>query len=107
MDVPRATYSFRTSFWMGPLTLLQLTPRRSATTRYNASRIDAVAFIVIEVEILSSGSCTSSTSMSAIEQSGTPPPPPSPPPPDLSQSRPTSSHRPKPPHHPPRASSHY
>ena len=88
MYVPRATYSFRTSFWIVPLTLSQLTPRRSATTRYSASRIDAVALIVIEVEILSSGSSASSVSMSASEPIGTPTRPTSPSASGWSESRP-------------------
>ena len=55
MYVPRAMYSLRMSFWIVPLTAVQGMPRSSATTRYIASSVDAVALMVIEVDTRSSG----------------------------------------------------
>jgi hypothetical protein len=48
--VPRAMYSFRMSFWIVPRSFSAATPCRSATATYSASRIVAVALIVIDVD---------------------------------------------------------
>ena len=55
MNVPRATYSFRTSFCAVPEIFSRGTPCLSATATYIATRTGAGALIVIEVETLSSG----------------------------------------------------
>ena len=55
MYVPRAMYSLSTSFWTVPVSFARGTPCSSPTTTYIASRIAAVALIVIEVETRSSG----------------------------------------------------
>src|SRR5436853_227408 len=47
-------------------------PRRSATTSSNASRIEAGALMVIEIETRSSGMLSKSRSMSSIESMATP-----------------------------------
>jgi len=54
------------------------TPRRSATTRYMANRIAAVALIVMLVETLSSGMPSKSRSMSCTVDTDTPTRPTSP-----------------------------
>src|SRR3954453_14852852 len=53
-------------------------PRRSATTSSSASRIDAGALIVIEIDTRSSGMLSNSNSISSIESIATPTLPPSP-----------------------------
>ena len=55
MWVPRAIYSLRMSFWIVPSSRPGSTPCFFATAMYNASRIDAVELIVIDVLTLSSG----------------------------------------------------
>ena len=72
MNVPRATYSFRTSFWAVPETFSRATPCLSATATYIATRIGAGALIVIEVETRSSGIPSKTVSMSASESIATP-----------------------------------
>ena len=49
MKVPRASYSFRMSFWIVPPSFSDRRPCLSATVSYMRSRIEAVALIVIEV----------------------------------------------------------
>src|SRR5512136_1880296 len=66
--VPRAMYSLRMSFWIVPPTFDRSAPCFFATATYSASRIDAVALIVIEVVIVSSGMSRNRISMSASEQ---------------------------------------
>ena len=70
--MPRATYSLSTSFWMVPLICSGLTPCFSATATYIAKSTAAGALMVIEVETLSSGMESNSTSMSASESMATP-----------------------------------
>ena len=72
MKVPRATYSFSTSFWAVPETFSRGTPCLSATATYIATRIGAGALIVIEVETRSSGIPSNTVSMSASESIATP-----------------------------------
>jgi hypothetical protein len=72
MYVPRATYSLRMSFWIVPRSLSPEMPCSSATAMYIASSVEAVELMVIDVEILSSGSPRSSTRMSSIESMATP-----------------------------------
>ena len=55
MYVPRAMYSLSTSFCTVPVSFARGTPCSSPTTTYIASRIAAVALMVIEVETWSSG----------------------------------------------------
>ena len=49
MYVPRAMYSLRMSFWTVPRSFSGPTPWRRPTASYRASRMAAVALIVIEV----------------------------------------------------------
>src|SRR3546814_12802287 len=51
IQVPRATYSFRMSFWMVPVSLLRGTFCLSATARYMAYTMAAVPLIVNEVDM--------------------------------------------------------
>ena len=74
MYVPRAMYSLRMSFWTVPLTAVHGMPRSSATTRYIASSVAAVALIVIDVETRSSGMPSSSACMSSTVSIATPDP---------------------------------
>ena len=53
--MPRATYSLRMSFWTVPDSAASGTPCRLATATYSASRMIAVALMVIDVETRSSG----------------------------------------------------
>ena len=78
MYVPRAMYSLRMSFWVVPLMAGRDTPWASAAATYRASRIGAVALMVIEVLTSPSGSPSSSTAMSARLLMGTPTRPTSP-----------------------------
>jgi len=66
------------SFCTVPATFSQGTPCSSAMTRYMASRVEAVALIVIEVETRSSGIPSNRRRMSAIESTATPTRPTSP-----------------------------
>ena len=72
MKVPRATYSFSTSFWAVPETFSRATPCLSATATYIATRTGAGALIVIEVETRSRGMPSNTVSMSASESIATP-----------------------------------
>ena len=72
MYVPRATYSLRMSFWVVPSSTAAGTPWRSATAMYIASRIAAVALMVMDVVTRSRGMPSSSTSMSRSESIATP-----------------------------------
>ena len=72
MYVPRAMYSFNISFWMVPRSLSGLMLFFSADTIYNANRVAAVAFIVMEVDTLSSGIWLNNRSISRMEETGTP-----------------------------------
>lgn len=72
MYVPRAMYSFSTSFWIVPVSLSALTPCSSATSWYRSSSSAAGALIVIDVDTLSSGIPPNSTRMSSIESIATP-----------------------------------
>ena len=78
MYVPRAMYSLRMSFWVVPEIAARSTPWASAAATYSASRIGAVALIVIEVLTSPSGSPSSRTAMSARLEIGTPTRPTSP-----------------------------
>jgi hypothetical protein len=65
MYVPRATYSFSTSFWTVPESECRVTPFFSATAMYIARRTIAVELMVIDVLTLSSGMPANSASMSS------------------------------------------
>ena len=78
MYVPRAMYSLRMSFWVVPLTRSWGTPWRRAAATYNASRMAAVALMVIDVLTSPSGIPAKSVSMSARLEIGTPTRPTSP-----------------------------
>ena len=65
-------YSLRMSFCVVPETSARGTPCRSAAATYSASRIAAVALIVIDVLTRASGIPEKRSSMSASEQIGTP-----------------------------------
>ena len=71
-------YSLRMSFWVVPLTRSPGTPCLRAAATYSASRIDAVALIVMEVLTSPSGMFAKSVSMSARLEMGTPTRPTSP-----------------------------
>ena len=88
MNVPRATYSFSTSFCAVPDTFSRATPCLSATATYIATRIGAGALIVIDVETWSSGMPSNTVSMSASESIATPTWPTSPAARSSSESRP-------------------
>jgi hypothetical protein len=66
------------SFWMVPDNWRGATPWRRATAMYNASRMIAVALMVIDVDTWSSGMPSNSTAMSSIESIATPTRPTSP-----------------------------
>ncbi len=72
MYVPRAMYSFSTSFWMVPFNSPAGTPCSSATSWYSSSNSDAGALIVMDVDTVSSGMPSSSTRMSSTESMATP-----------------------------------
>ena len=78
MYVPRATYSFRTSFCTVPASRRGSTPWRLPAATYSASRMMAVALIVIEVDTRSSGMPSKSRDMSSSESMATPTRPTSP-----------------------------
>src|SRR5438128_1887560 len=78
MYVPRAMNSFRMSFCSVPSSRRRSTPCSSPTTTYIASRIGAVALMVIEVETLSSGISWNSRSRSSTVSIATPARPTSP-----------------------------
>ncbi len=65
-------YSLSTSFWIVPVSLLPGTPWSAAMSWYISSSVAAGALIVIDVEILSSGSPPNSTFMSSTESIATP-----------------------------------
>ncbi|MNL59897.1 hypothetical protein D3C87_1836600 [compost metagenome] len=65
-------YSLRMSFWMVPVSFSGETPCFSATAWYMHRRMAAGALMVIEVETLSSGIPSNSTSMSARLSMATP-----------------------------------
>jgi hypothetical protein len=71
-------YSLRTSFCTVPEIAASGTPCRRATATYSASRMAAVALIVIEVETRSSGIPENSASMSSRLSIATPTRPTSP-----------------------------
>ena len=66
------------SFWVVPETALRATPCLSAAATYSASRIGAVALIVIDVLTVPSGIPSNRVSMSASDETGTPTRPTSP-----------------------------
>jgi hypothetical protein len=70
--VPRAMYSLRISFWIVPRSLFISTPCSRATAMYIASRIEAGALIVIEVETLPSGISWNSMRISSNDDIETP-----------------------------------
>src|ERR1700683_3051400 len=72
MYVPRAMYSFRMSFCTVPDSFFTSAPARPATATYSASRMLAVALIVIDVEMRSSGIPSNNRSISSIESIATP-----------------------------------
>jgi len=55
MNVPRAMYSFSTSFWIVPPSFDVSAPCSSAASSYMSSSIAAGALMVIEVVTCSSG----------------------------------------------------
>ena len=65
-------YSFRMSFWVVPPIRPSGTPWRRATATYIASRIAAVALIVIEVVTRSSGMSARRSAKSSIDEIETP-----------------------------------
>ena len=78
MYVPRAMYSFSTSFWIVPRSWLRATPCSSPTATYSASSVAAVALIVIDVDTSPSGMPSNRTRMSSSESIATPTRPTSP-----------------------------
>jgi hypothetical protein len=72
MYVPRAMYSFSTSFWIVPVSRSALTPCSSPTSWYISSSSAAGALIVIDVDTWSSGIPPNSTRMSSTESTATP-----------------------------------
>ena len=70
--VPRARNSLRMSFWVVPWSFDSSTPFSRATTMYSASSHAAVALIVIDVFISSSGMPSISACMSPLWAIGTP-----------------------------------
>ena len=78
MYVPRAMYSFSMSFCTVPVRRSRGTPCSSPTTTYIASRIAAVALIVIEVDTWSSGISRNSPARSSTVSIATPTRPTSP-----------------------------
>lgn len=72
MYVPRAMYSFSTSFWIVPVSRSAGTPCSSPTSWYMSSSRAAGALIVIDVDTLSSGIPPNSTRMSSTESMATP-----------------------------------
>ena len=68
--MPRAAYSLRISFCIVPLSLSGETPCFSATAIYMASKTDAGALIVIEVDTLPRSMPSNRISMSASESDG-------------------------------------
>ena len=78
MYVPRAMYSFRMSFCTVPDRARGATPCRLPTATYSASRMIAVALMVMDVDTLSSGMPSKSTAMSSMESMATPTRPTSP-----------------------------
>ena len=71
-------YSLRMSFWVVPDTSPRATPCFSAAATYSASRMGAVALMVIEVLTVPSGIPANRVSMSASDETGTPTRPTSP-----------------------------
>ena len=65
-------YSFKISFCTVPLSLRTSAPVRRATAMYSASRMAALALMVIDVEIFSRLIPAKSRSMSSIESIATP-----------------------------------
>src|SRR6266566_2878272 len=78
MYVERAMYSFRMSFWTVPRSPLRRTLRPSATATYRASRIGAVALIVMLVLTWSRGRPSKRRPMSSRVEIATPTRPTSP-----------------------------
>ena len=72
MYVPRARYSLTMSFWVVPCSDASGTPCSSASARYSAYSHIAVALMVIDVFIRSSGMPSNSTRRSSSELTGTP-----------------------------------
>ena len=72
MYVPRDRYSLTMSFCVVPCSAAGGTPRRSATATYSANSHAAVALIVMDVFMRSSGMSANSASMSPMWQTGTP-----------------------------------
>ena len=81
-------YSLRMSFWMVPETWARWTPWRSAAATYSASRIGAVALIVIDVLTSPRGIPANRVSMSTRDEIGTPTRPTSPSASGASESKP-------------------
>ncbi len=70
--VPRERYSLMMSFWVVPLSSRRSAPCSSATVTYRASSHIAVALMVIEVFMRSSGMPSSRARMSPRWTTGTP-----------------------------------
>ncbi len=77
--MPRAMYSFRMSFCTVPPSRRGSAPWRLAAATYRASKMAAVALMVIEVETRSRGMPSNRRSMSSRESMATPTRPTSPP----------------------------
>ena len=69
---PRAMYSFKMSFCTVPRKDSLATPCLSAVATYNANRVVAGAFIVIDVETLPKSISENNTSISSSVSIGTP-----------------------------------
>ena len=72
MYVPRERYSFKMSFCVVPIRAARSTLCSSATAMYSAKSHIAVALIVIDVFMSSSGIPSNSARMSSIDVIGTP-----------------------------------
>ncbi len=89
MKLPRAMYSFSTSFWVVPVSCSAATPCSSPTSSYSRSSTAAGALIVIDVETWSSGIPSNTRRMSSIVSMATPVRPTSPMQSGSSESRPS------------------
>ena len=70
--MPLAIYSFKISFCIVPLKFFDEIPFLSAEIIYRASKVAAVEFMVIDVDIFSTGISLKSRSISWMVEIGTP-----------------------------------
>ena len=89
MKLPRAMYSFSTSFWVVPRSSAAGTSCSSPTSSYRSSSTAAGALIVMEVETSASGMPSNTRRMSSIVSMATPVRPTSPAHSGSSESRPS------------------